>query len=63
MEERKDITVPMEKALVEEIGEELDYGDSRAAWIRQAIREKLERDRAGGNESGNGNAAATAAAN
>lgn len=44
MEERKDVTVPMEKALVEDIDGELTYGDSRSEWIRNAIREKLARD-------------------
>ena len=45
MEERKDVTVPMEKALVDDIDGELTYGDSRSEWIRNAIREKLARGR------------------
>lgn len=45
MEERKDVTIPMEKALVDEIDGELTYGDSRSEWVRNAIREKLARDR------------------
>lgn len=44
MEDRHDVTVPMEQALVDEIDDELTYGDSRSAWIREAIREKLDRD-------------------
>ena len=45
MEQRKDVTVPMEQALVDEIDGELTYGDSRSEWIRDAVREKLARDR------------------
>ena len=35
----------MEKALVDDIDDELTYGDSRSEWIRNAIREKLARGR------------------
>lgn len=41
---RVDITVPMREELDESIKDQLDYGDSRAEWIRQAIRERLERE-------------------
>lgn len=44
MENRKDVTVPMPGELVDEIDDELGYGDSRAAWIREACRQRLERD-------------------
>lgn len=44
MEERKDVTVPMPAAMVSAIEEELGYGDSRAGWIREAARQRLERD-------------------
>ena len=40
---RKDITVPMDESLVEEIHAELGYGDSRAEWIRRAVRKELAR--------------------
>lgn len=53
MEERKDVTVPMPQSMVEEIAKELDYGDSRAEWIRDAIQEKLEREREGTDAEGN----------
>lgn len=45
MEERKDVTIPMEKALVDDIDGQLTYGDSRSEWVRNAIREKLARER------------------
>ena len=35
----------MEQELVDDIDGELTYGDSRSAWIRDAVREKLARDR------------------
>jgi metal-responsive CopG/Arc/MetJ family transcriptional regulator len=41
---RVDITVPMSEKLDEAVKNELEYGDSRAEWIRQAIRQRLERD-------------------
>ena len=41
MENRKDVTVPIEESMVEEIHEQLDYGDSRAGWIRGAIKQRL----------------------
>ena len=43
IENRKDITVPMDESLVEEIHEELGYGDSRAEWVRRAVRKELAR--------------------
>lgn len=44
MEDRQDVTVPMPQSMVDEIAAELDYGDSRAEWIREAVREKLDRE-------------------
>jgi len=41
VENRTDITVPMPEQMVEEINEHLEYGDSRAAWIREAVRAEL----------------------
>lgn len=49
MDDRKDVTVPMPRALVDQIDDELDYGDSRAEWIREAVRQRLQRDRGEGN--------------
>ena len=43
IENRKDITVPMDETLVEEIHGELGYGDSRAEWVRRAVRKELDR--------------------
>ena len=43
IENRKDITVPMDESLVEGIHAELGYGDSRAEWIRRAVRKELAR--------------------
>lgn len=39
---RKDVTVPMDESLDEQIATELEYGDSKAAWIREAIMQRLE---------------------
>ena len=39
---RKDVTVPMDESLDEQIAAELEYGDSKAAWIREAIMMRLE---------------------
>ena len=51
MENRKDITVPMPKELRDEIDKQLEYGDSRSEWIREAIRQRLERVEESENES------------
>lgn len=42
VENRTDVTVPMPEQMVEEINEQLEYGDSRAAWIREAVRAELD---------------------
>jgi metal-responsive CopG/Arc/MetJ family transcriptional regulator len=42
MENRKDITVNMPKSLRDQIDDQLEYGDGRAGWIREAIRMRLE---------------------
>lgn len=42
MEQRKDVTVPMEAESVREIEDQLTYGDSRSEWIREAIRMRLD---------------------
>lgn len=38
-------TVPMDDELLARIDGQLDYGDSRAAWIREACEQRLERER------------------
>ena len=43
IENRQDITVPMDETLVERIHDELGYGDSRAEWVRRAVRKELDR--------------------
>jgi len=43
VQNRTDVTVPMPEQMVEEINEHLEYGDSRAAWIREAVRAELDR--------------------
>jgi len=42
MKQRKDITVPVEAELVEEIENQLTYGDSRPEWIRKTIQMRLD---------------------
>lgn len=60
MDDRKDVTVPMEGSLLEDIDAQLTYGDSRSEWIRDACRRKLA---AGEDESaGDDGADATAGA-
>jgi metal-responsive CopG/Arc/MetJ family transcriptional regulator len=49
MENRKDVTVSLPAEWVEDLDESLDYGDSRSAWIREAVRQRLEREPPEGN--------------
>lgn len=44
MSSRNTPTVPMDDDLLDAIDSQLDYGDSRAAWIREAVRQRLERE-------------------
>lgn len=44
MENRKDVTVPMPESVTTAIEQQLDYGDSRAGWIREAVRQRLEQE-------------------
>lgn len=44
MSSRHTPTVPMPDDLITEIDGRLDYGDSRAEWIREACRQRLERE-------------------
>lgn len=41
MQNRKDVTVPMEQDLCNEIDKQLSYKDARSEWIREAVRLKL----------------------
>lgn len=43
MQNRKDISVCMPGELDDAIKQHLDYGDSKSEWIREAIRERLQR--------------------
>jgi metal-responsive CopG/Arc/MetJ family transcriptional regulator len=42
MKDREDVTVPMPGPWVEQIDSTLRGTDSRSAWIREAIRQRLE---------------------
>lgn len=42
MENRKDVTVSLPQEWVEHIDANLNYGDSRSAWIREAVRQRLD---------------------
>ncbi|MDL0127108.1 ribbon-helix-helix domain-containing protein [Halobacterium salinarum] len=44
MEDRKDVTVPMPGKMVDEIDAQLEYGDSRSEWIREAVRQRLDQE-------------------
>jgi len=40
-------SVGMPESMIEEIEERLGYGDSKAEWIREACRQRLQRERDG----------------
>lgn len=42
MQDRKDVTVPMPGQWAEQIESELEYGDSMAGWVREAVRQRFE---------------------
>jgi len=44
MENRKVVTVSLPAEWVSDIDGNLDYGDSRSAWIRDAVEQRLERE-------------------
>jgi len=48
---RKDITVPMDEQLKNRVEAQLVYGDSRSEWIREAIRQRLDKETESGNET------------
>jgi len=50
MQDRKDVTVPMPESLSDAIEGELEYGDSKAGWIREAIEQRLAAERDTGDE-------------
>lgn len=54
MDDRKDLTVPVPGELNDRIEAQLGYNDSKAAWIREAVRQRLEQEAAeeGDAESG-----------
>jgi len=43
-ESKQDVHVFLSSSLNDTIEEQLDYGDSKSAWIREAIRQRLETD-------------------
>ena len=43
-ESKQDVHVFLSPSLNDTIEEQLDYGDSKSAWIREAIRQRLEAD-------------------
>ena len=47
MEDKHEVTVPMPGELHDEIVENLEYGDSKAGWIREAIRMRLDHEGGG----------------
>lgn len=42
MEDKHEVTVPMPGVMHEDIIENLEYGDSKAGWIREAIQMRLD---------------------
>jgi predicted DNA-binding protein len=52
MKDRTDVTVPLPGEMNDRIEENLNYGDSKAEWIREAIEMRLESEAEGqGNAS------------
>lgn len=45
MSRRPTPTISMSDDLLEQIHDQLDYNDSRAAWIREACRQRLAREK------------------
>jgi Arc/MetJ-type ribon-helix-helix transcriptional regulator len=43
-DDNESVTFSMGSGLVEDIESQLDYGDTRSEWIRQAVRERLRRE-------------------
>ena len=43
-DDSESITFSMDSELVEDVESQLDYGDTRSGWIRQAVRERLQRE-------------------
>jgi len=51
MNDRQDVTVPMESDFVDRIDAQLEYGDSRSEWIRETARQRLAREARGDDEA------------
>jgi metal-responsive CopG/Arc/MetJ family transcriptional regulator len=49
-ETKREVVVMLNPETVAEIDGRLDYGDSRSAWIRRAVRDRLQVDDAVGAE-------------
>lgn len=49
MDDRKDVTVSMSAAMNDAIEDQLGYNDSKAGWIREAIRQRLQQEGIEGN--------------
>ena len=43
-DETENVTVTMPECMVEKVDERLEYGDSRSGWVREAVRQRLDRD-------------------
>lgn len=43
------ITISIPEDVLAELNDQMEYGDSRSAWITEAIQEKLEREATEGN--------------
>lgn len=41
---KREVVVMLDPDTVERIDAQLDYGDSRSAWIRRAVRDRLQID-------------------
>lgn len=46
------ITISLPEELVEKVNDQLDYGDNRSAWIREAIEMRFEAEGVEGNGNG-----------
>lgn len=42
MKDRVDVTIPMERDLRDRVDAQLGYGDSRAEWVRETLRARLD---------------------
>ena len=42
---KKDVHVFLPEEMDDEVEDQLEYGDSKSAWIREAIRQRLDSER------------------